>query len=74
MPGPGNGSSMVTFSDGNLHVDFTERTVIFDHRPASLRNRGIQNAKCAPNSAGTEAPYGTSGTGVIVTGLLGLQQ
>jgi DNA-binding response OmpR family regulator len=39
MTGSGDRSPRVTFSDGNLHMDFTERMVIFDHRPASLRNR-----------------------------------
>ena len=43
MPGSGDHSPRATFSDGNLHVDFTERMVIFDHRPASLRNRVILN-------------------------------
>jgi DNA-binding response OmpR family regulator len=43
MPGSGDRSPRVTFSDGNLHMDFTERMVIFDHRPASLRNRVILN-------------------------------
>jgi DNA-binding response OmpR family regulator len=43
MHGSGDGSSMSVFSDGNLHMDFTERMVIFDHRPASLRNRVILN-------------------------------
>jgi len=27
MTGSGNGSSIVTFSDGHLHMNFTERTV-----------------------------------------------
>jgi DNA-binding winged helix-turn-helix (wHTH) protein len=48
MPGSGDRSSMVTFSDGNLHMDFTEQMVIFNHRPASLRNRVILN----PNESG----------------------
>jgi hypothetical protein len=39
IPGSGDRSPRVTFSDGNLHMDFNERMVIFDHRPASLRNR-----------------------------------
>ena len=43
MPDPGVRPSLVTFSDGDLHMDFTERMVIFDHRPASLRNRVILN-------------------------------
>ena len=41
MPGSGDRSPRSTFSDGNLHMDFTERMVIFDHRRASLRNRVI---------------------------------
>jgi DNA-binding response OmpR family regulator len=32
-------ASLDTFSDGNLHIDFGERLVIYDVRPASLRNR-----------------------------------
>ena len=43
LPGSAERSSMVTFRDGNLHMDFAERMVIFDHRPASLRNRVILN-------------------------------
>jgi DNA-binding response OmpR family regulator len=43
VPGSGDRSSKVTFSDGNLHMDFTEQMVIFDHRPASLRNRVMLN-------------------------------
>lgn len=42
-PSSGGYTSMATFSDGNLHMDFTERIMIFDHRPASLRNRAILN-------------------------------
>ena len=39
MPQPGCEPSPRTFSDGNLHIDFVERLVSFDVRPASLRNR-----------------------------------
>jgi DNA-binding response OmpR family regulator len=39
MPQPSDTPSLRTFSDGNLHFDFVERLVIYDVRPASLRNR-----------------------------------
>jgi len=39
MPQPSNESSLRTFSDGNLRIDFVERLVIYDVCPASLRNR-----------------------------------
>ena len=39
MPQPGEPASLGTFRDGNLHFDFVERLVIYDVRPASLRNR-----------------------------------
>lgn len=35
----GSTAELGTFSDGNLHIDFAERLVIYDVRPASLRNR-----------------------------------
>ena len=44
VPGSGDRSPRDTFSDGNLHMDFTERMVIFDHRPANLRNRITLNS------------------------------
>ena len=36
---PGDPPSLDTFSDGDLHIDFAERRIIYDVRPASLRNR-----------------------------------
>jgi DNA-binding response OmpR family regulator len=39
MPQPGDPPSLATFSDGNLHIDFVERWVIYDARPAGLRNQ-----------------------------------
>jgi DNA-binding response OmpR family regulator len=39
MPQPGEPASLATFRDGDLHFDFAARLVIYDVRPASLRNR-----------------------------------
>jgi hypothetical protein len=36
IPGSGDHSPRATFSDGNLHMDFTERMVIFDHRQSGM--------------------------------------
>lgn len=47
IPEPSDAPSLDTFSDGNLHVDFVAGLVIFDVRPASLRNRFVLPAEAA---------------------------